>query len=70
LYHNTISIFTGNPNIRGSQKKPEKLSSLPESQMRNFTHDDNMIELPHLGIHFSVAEVYEKTTFDESFAEE
>lgn len=38
--------------------------------MRNFTHDDDMIELPYLGIHFSVAEVYEKTTFDGSFAEE
>lgn len=38
--------------------------------MRNFTHDDNRIELPYLGLSFSVAEVYEKTTFDESFAEE
>ena len=37
--------------------------------MRNFTHDDT-IELTSLGIHFSVAEAYEKTTFDESFAGE
>ncbi len=36
--------------------------------MRNFTHDGT-IELTSLGIQFSVAEVYEKTTFDESFAE-
>ena len=31
--------------------------------MRNFTHDDN-VELTSLNIHFSVAEAYEKTTFD------
>jgi len=37
--------------------------------MRNFTHDD-AIELTSLGIQFSVVEVYEKTTFDELFAEE
>lgn len=37
--------------------------------MRNFTHDDT-IELTSLGIRFAVSEVYEKTTFDESFAEE
>ena len=37
--------------------------------MRNFTHDDTM-ELTSLGIQFPVVEVYEKTTFDESFAEE
>lgn len=37
--------------------------------MRNFTHDDT-VEITSLGIQFSVAEVYEKTTFDESFAEE
>lgn len=37
--------------------------------MRNFTHDD-VIELASLGIQFTVAEVYEKTTFDESFAED
>jgi Uma2 family endonuclease len=36
--------------------------------LRNFTHNDT-IELTNLGIHFTVAEVYEKTTFDESFAE-
>jgi hypothetical protein len=28
------------------------------------------VELTRLGIQFSVAEVYEKTTFDDSFAEE
>jgi Uma2 family endonuclease len=38
--------------------------------MRNFTHGDDIIELTNLGIQFSVAEVYEKTTFDDSFAEE
>ena len=38
--------------------------------MRNFIHNDDVIELPNLGINFSVAEVYEKTTFDELFAEE
>lgn len=37
--------------------------------MRNFTQHDT-IELTSLGIHFSVAEVYEKTTFDNSFTEE
>jgi Uma2 family endonuclease len=37
--------------------------------MRNFTQHDT-IELTSLGIHFSVAEVYEKTTFDDSFTEE
>lgn len=37
--------------------------------MHNFTHDDT-VTLTSLGIQFSVAEVYEKTTFDESFAEE
>ncbi|MBA2287500.1 MAG: Uma2 family endonuclease [Ktedonobacteraceae bacterium] len=37
--------------------------------MRNFTHD-NTIALTSLGIHFPVAEVYEKTTFDDSFADE
>lgn len=37
--------------------------------MRNFTHNDT-IELISVNIHFSAAEVYEKTTFDESFAEE
>jgi Uma2 family endonuclease len=37
--------------------------------MRNFTLHDT-IELTSLGIHFSVAEVYEKTTFDDSFTEE
>ena len=37
--------------------------------MHNFTHDDT-IELSSLGVQFSVAEVYEKTTFDDSFVEE
>jgi Uma2 family endonuclease len=37
--------------------------------MRNFTHNDDAIELSNLGIQFTVAEAYEKTTFDESFAE-
>ncbi len=37
--------------------------------MRNFTQNDR-IELTSLGVHFSVAEVYEKTTFDDSFIEE
>ena len=37
--------------------------------MRNFIHNDT-IELTSLGVHFSVAEVYEKTTFDDSFTEE
>jgi len=34
--------------------------------MRSFTHDDT-IELTSLNVHFSVAETYEKTTFDEAF---
>jgi Uma2 family endonuclease len=38
--------------------------------MRNFIHSDDIIELTSLGIHITVLEVYEKTTFDESFAEE
>ena len=38
--------------------------------MRNFTQNDTTIELTSLGVHFSVAEVYEKTTFDDSFTEE
>jgi len=37
--------------------------------MRTFTHDDS-IELTSLGIQFTVTEVYEKTTFDDSFIEE
>jgi Uma2 family endonuclease len=37
--------------------------------MRNFTQNDT-IELTSLGVHFSVAEVYEKTTFDDSFTTE
>ncbi|HEY1354262.1 MAG TPA: Uma2 family endonuclease [Ktedonobacteraceae bacterium] len=37
--------------------------------MHNFTHDDT-IELTSLGIQFTVTEVYEKTTFDDSFTEE
>ncbi len=37
--------------------------------MHNFTHDDT-IELTSLGVQFSVAELYEKTTFDDSFVEE
>jgi Uma2 family endonuclease len=37
--------------------------------MRNFTQHET-IELTSLGIHFSVAEVYEKSTFDDSFTEE
>lgn len=36
--------------------------------MHNFTHDDDIIELTSLNIRFPVAEVYEKTTFDDSFA--
>lgn len=35
--------------------------------MRSFTQNDT-ITLTHLGVQLSVAEVYEKTTFDESFA--
>ncbi len=38
--------------------------------MRNFTHDDDTIALTSQGIQFTVAEVYEKTTFDDSFTEE
>lgn len=34
--------------------------------MRNFTQDDT-IELTGLGVYFPVAEVYEKTTFDNTF---
>ena len=37
--------------------------------MRNFTHGDSL-ELTSLGVQFSVEEVYEKTTFDNSFAGE
>ena len=37
--------------------------------MRNFTQD-NTIELTSVGVHFSVAEVYEKTTFDNTFTQE
>ncbi len=37
--------------------------------MRNVTHDDT-IELTSSGISFPVAEVYEKTTFDNTFTEE
>jgi Uma2 family endonuclease len=37
--------------------------------MRNFTQDD-AIELTSVGVHFFVAEVYEKTTFDNTFTEE
>ena len=37
--------------------------------MRNFTQD-NIVELTSLGIHFSIAEVYEKTTFDNTFTDE
>jgi len=37
--------------------------------MRNFTLNDS-VELTSLAVRFSVAEVYEKTTFDDSFAEE
>lgn len=37
--------------------------------MYNFTQNDS-ITLTSLAIQFSVAEVYEKTTFDESFAQE
>jgi Uma2 family endonuclease len=38
--------------------------------MRNFTHDEDPIKLPCLGLQFTVAEIYEKTTFDEAFAAE
>ena len=37
--------------------------------MRNFAQSDT-IELTSVGVHFSVAEVYEKTTFDDTFADE
>ena len=37
--------------------------------MRNFTQE-GMIELTSLGIDFPVAEVYEKTTFDDTFTED
>ena len=36
--------------------------------MRNFTEHDTL-ELTSLGVHFSVAEVYEKTTFDNTFTD-
>ncbi|HLX41022.1 MAG TPA: hypothetical protein VKR42_10830 [Ktedonobacteraceae bacterium] len=34
--------------------------------MRNFTQSD-MLKLTSVDVHFSVAEVYEKTTFDDTF---
>ena len=37
--------------------------------MRTFKQDDT-IELTSVDVHFSVAEVYEKTTFDDTFADE
>lgn len=37
--------------------------------MRNFTHEET-IELTRLGIQFALTEIYEKTTLDDSFAEE
>lgn len=37
--------------------------------MRSFTQSD-MIELTSVDVHFSVAEVYEKTTFDDTFTDE
>ena len=37
--------------------------------MRNFTHENDIIALSSVGIEFSVAEAYEKTTFDSSFPE-
>lgn len=37
--------------------------------MRNFTNDDR-VELASPGVSFSVRKVYEKTTFDQAFAEE
>jgi Uma2 family endonuclease len=37
--------------------------------MRNFTQGDTL-ELTSLGVHFPVAEVYEKTTFDKTFTGE
>ena len=37
--------------------------------MRNFTQEDS-IELTSLGVHFSIAEVYEKTTFDNTFTDD
>lgn len=36
--------------------------------MRNFTQDD-LLELTSIDVRFPVAEVYEKTTFDDTFAE-
>ncbi len=37
--------------------------------MRPFKQDDT-IELTSVDVHFSVSEVYEKTTFDDTFADE
>lgn len=37
--------------------------------MRHFTQND-MVELTSVDVHFSVEEVYEKTTFDDTFADE
>ena len=37
--------------------------------MRNFTQGDTL-ELTSLGVHFPVAEVYEKTTFDNTFRDD
>jgi len=37
--------------------------------IRNFTHDDT-IELTSLGLHVPVSEIYEKTTFDNTFTDE
>ena len=37
--------------------------------MRNFTQGDT-VELNSVGVHFPVAEVYEKTTFDNTFTDE
>jgi Uma2 family endonuclease len=37
--------------------------------MRNFTQGDTL-ELTSVGVHFPVAEVYEKTTFDNAFTDE
>jgi Uma2 family endonuclease len=37
--------------------------------MRNFTQGDTL-ELTSVGVHFPVVEVYEKTTFDNTFADE
>jgi hypothetical protein len=38
--------------------------------MHNFTHNDDTIKLTSLGVQFTLAEAYEKTTFDDSFAAE